>query len=157
MIQRIQSVFLFLVAACMFGVLFTDIWVKIEGDDLAVLNAMSLTHSNDDTVIATVNTIYLAIVACLASAIAMGSMFSFKNRMNQVKINTLNALFIAAVMGINVYLVFLKGIPMFGEEVNQGNFKAGFFLPIAALVFNRMATRFIWKDEKLVKSVDRLR
>lgn len=39
------------------------------------------------------------------------------------------------------------------------NFSLGFglFMPILALVFNRLALRAIQKDEDLIKSVDRIR
>ena len=40
---------------------------------------------------------------------------------------------------------------------NPGGYQFGLFLPAIALFFNSLALRFIRKDEKLVRSMDRLR
>jgi hypothetical protein len=39
----------------------------------------------------------------------------------------------------------------------KGDFEIGFFVPLLALIFNSLANRFIRRDEKLVRSVDRIR
>ncbi len=39
-------------------------------------------------------------------------------------------------------------------EINDG---AGLYMPIISLIFGVLATRFIKKDDKLVRSMDRLR
>ena len=156
MIQRIQSVFLALVAICLFSAMLLDFWGKSGSEGQTVtLNAMQLTLTENGEVIKTMHSFYLIILAFVGSAIAVASLFSYKSRLKQMKLNFLNTLVMAALMGTSVYFVF-EGAKMFDIE-QQGQFGYGFYMAPAALLFNMMANRFIRKDEKLVRSVDRLR
>ncbi len=156
MIQRVQSIFLALVAICLFCAMFLDYWGKTGSEGQQVtLNAMQLTLTENGEVTQTVHTFYLIILAFLSSAVAVGSLFSYGNRLRQMQLNFLNTLLIAALMGTSVYFIF-EGAKMF-EVKKEGAFYAGFYMAPAALIFNMMANRFIRKDDKLVRSVDRLR
>lgn len=156
MIQRIQSVFLALVAICLFSSMLLDFWGKVgtEGQ-LVELNAMQLILTENGEVTKTVNTFYLIILAFIGSSLAVGSLFSYKNRLRQMQLNFFNTLVIAGMMLTSVYFIF-EGAKMFEVE-QQGLFGYGFYMAPAALIFNMLANRFIRKDEKLVRSVDRLR
>ncbi|MDW7690368.1 DUF4293 domain-containing protein [Flammeovirgaceae bacterium SG7u.111] len=157
MIQRIQTIFLALVAICMFLVIFLPIWNKTnpETSQTATLTALSLVYSDVGDSQASQTTIYIAIAAFLSSVLAVGSIFSYSNRLKQMKLNLFNTIFIAAVMGLNIYFVF-EGEKLFDVEM-QGAFGVAFFLPAAALLFNSMANRFIRRDENMVRSAERFR
>lgn len=149
MIQRIQSIFLLLVAVAMGAIVSSQIWVSAAESKQAVLTAMELTITENGSVIKSVNTIAIAVVAGLAGIVALASLFSFKNRMNQMKLNLLNSLLIFAVIGLNLYYGYMQGTELMGGV--QGQYKIGFFLPVFAILFNSLANRFIQKDEKKVK------
>jgi glucan phosphoethanolaminetransferase (alkaline phosphatase superfamily) len=94
-------------------------------------------------------------VAVLTVFIAWIEIFKYRNRLTQIKLGTLNSLLMT---GSLVYLVYLT-YSMQGEILPNilGEYKVGLFMPAIALVFNSLANRFIRKDEKLVRSVDRIR
>ena len=157
MIQRIQSIFLLVAAIAAFSVIFLPIWDKTDAATAKELEltALSLNYQEGGNPVQTKSTIAIAILAGLGSIVALGSLFSYKDRMKQMKLNLLNSFVLAGCVGAMAYY-FYTSAAMFSPSV-QGNFSAGFFMPLVALLCNSMANRFIRRDEKLVKSVDRLR
>lgn len=72
-----------------------------------------------------------------------------------MKLCALNAFLMMATLGITAYFIY-NGENALGFE-GRGLFRAGFFMPVVGLILNSLASRFIRKDEKLVRSVDRIR
>ncbi len=158
MIQRIQSVLLLVAAICMTVMIFVPLWSKqnVETGELAELTALYLTYTKQSQAVSEQNTMYLAGLAFLSVALAFTSIFSYKNRMLQVKLNLGNTILMTLTLAASTFLL-LQGEKLFAEP-SQGSFGIGFFLIIIALICNFVANRFIWKDEKLVKnSFDRIR
>lgn len=164
MIQRIQTVLLLLIAIAMAMMPFTNIWGELDqsNDQLRLLSGFKLevidtngtiSDPSDDTVISSESKWYIGAMAFAASIIAFISIFSFKNRLTQMKLGALNALIMAATLGISFYHIYQYDPLVDG----QGSITTGFYLPAAAMILNILANRFIRKDEKLVRSVDRLR
>ncbi|CAN5323856.1 DUF4293 domain-containing protein [soil metagenome] len=165
MIQRVQSIFLFLVSLCMFLMIFFPLWEKISVEDQQVvtLTAFTLTHYSIDTtteappvVINQRQTFFIAILAVIAALVALYSIFQYRNRLTQMKLGALNSLLMGITLGISLYFATSIGEEMLRPDL-QGTYKLGFFLPAFALIFNVIANRFIRRDEKLVRSVDRIR
>ncbi|SNR30892.1 protein of unknown function [Maribacter sedimenticola] len=136
MIQRIQSVFL-LIVAILTGVLpfFLNLWVDIDGTEV---------FANNDMIIS---------IAFYAGAVlAIWSLVSFKNRKNQFVVNRLNMILNVILLGFFVY----RSLNLSGEaSVSEKGI--GMLIPVFSIVFLALANRAIKKDEDLVKSVDRLR
>ncbi len=160
MIQRVQTIFMAIGAIVMFAVMFSPIWWKqslAEGtNELVLLDALRMVHLQGETQLAKVHTFYIAILSFISSVLFIGSIFSFKNRFRQVQLNLLNTLIMIGAFGISTYFIWMKGIGYFDPQ-NQGSFAIGYYLPIVALFANMLANRFIRRDERLVKSVDRIR
>ena len=165
MIQRIQTVLLLLVALCMALILAYPIWFEQSADASKgiIMTAIKMEvvdlggtpmDGTDDTIIESRSTWYIAALAIIASLIAIFSVFQFKNRLNQMKLGALNALIMSATLGVCFYQVY-----QLEDMINPaaGNFSLGFFLSAVAMILNILSNRFIRKDEKLVKSVDRIR
>lgn len=162
MIQRIQTLFLIGIAVCMGLMLYFPIWAEnnADGTEQMVITAFKsnkVAVPYDATVapLASQSNIYIAGLAILAALVAIYSIFQFKNRLSQMKLGALNSLLMAAALGLSYYNIYLLE-PTFSPQT-QGSFLGGFFLPAIAMVLNMMSNRFIRKDEKLVKSVDRIR
>lgn len=149
MIQRIQSIFLLLVAIAMCAIVSSNIWISVSETKTAVLTAMQLTITENGTAVVTANTIAIAVLAGLSGIVALGSLFSYKNRMNQMKLNLVNSILIFLVIGANLYYGYYQGTEMMDGV--QGKYQIGFFLPVFAILFNSLANRFIQKDEKKVR------
>lgn len=165
MIQRVQTLFLLGVAICMGMVLAYYIWGERIDDQNRVVSFTAfsvqvidtggtLADTSDDSVIETRSTWYIAALAVLASITALISIFQFKNRLTQMKLGALNSLFMVATLA-SCYFLINQSENIFPET--QGQTQLAFFLPMAGLLLNMVANRFIRKDEKLVKSVDRIR
>jgi len=159
MIQRIQSVFLLIMALIMLTMLFLPIWVKGNPDteELVVLNSFNLTHSQGlvKEVVAQKSTIYISILVSLSAGLSIFSIFQYKNRLNQIKLGALNSIFGMAIVLTSLYFTS-KGQALLDPQL-AGEYKIGFFIPVMALVFNTLANRFIKRDEKLVQDSNRMR
>ena len=162
MIQRIQSILLLLSAIAMGLMLFFPLWQKVSIDppEEARLDAFHLSYDvlspatgSKQSILK--NTFYIALLGSLSAVISLYSIFQYKNRLRQIQLGSLNSLLIGMTLGLSTYFV-LKAETLL-EPTRQGNYLLGFYLPLASLLFNFTANRFIRKDEKLIKSMDRIR
>lgn len=164
MIQRIQTLFLLGVAVLMGMTNAYYIWGENSEDQnkVATLTTMkmqvidtagTLRDTSDDTVIREDGTWYIGVLSILTALVAIYSILQFKRRLTQMKLGALNALFMAATLGLSYYKIYQYE----GLIEGQGQISLGFYLPAGAMLLNIIANRFIRKDEKLVKSVDRIR
>ncbi|NVO84941.1 DUF4293 domain-containing protein [Hymenobacter terrestris] len=160
MIQRIQSVFLLLLALSMLSVLVVPIWTKTDpaSQGTALLTAFTLSFASaapGGSTLGATNTWAIAALAGASAAVALLSIFQFRNRFNQLKLGMLNFLLIVGTIAANFYYSSQ------GEQLLNikliGTYEAGFYLPTLALMLNLLASRFIRRDERLVRSMDRLR
>jgi len=163
MLQRVQTLFLLGIIICMGIFVSLPIWDKVSQDEtkkmtLDALYFQQLNYNEAEStweVASSQMVIYIGIAGILAALVALYSIFRYNNRMLQVKLSGIIALLIMGAVVGTVVIIF-KYEPAFDPEV-KGNYKLGFFMPIIALLFNSLANRFIRKDEKLVRSVDRIR
>lgn len=159
MLQRIQSLFLLGAAISMTLILFFPIWEEEapSQNQETTLDAYALTlvsvGGTAEQVQQEENTIVIAILAVVAAITSFYEIFRYRNRLTQMKLGALNNLFMLGVLGASWYYSFQ------GEEYleGRGDYELGFFLPAIAIMLNILANRFIRRDEKLVRSVDRLR
>ena len=83
---------------------------------------------------------------------SFASLILYKNRTRQIIGNRLNIVINFLLLGIIVYhLLSLPGETVVSEK------GIGVFIPLLVVVFLVLSNKAIIKDEKLVKSVDRLR
>ena len=76
-------------------------------------------------------------------------------RMAQLKLGALNGLLMTGIIGLVVYLAMKNETKLLAGVAGQ--YKLGFILPAIAIVSNLIANRLIKRDEKLVRSVDKIR
>ncbi len=138
MIQRIQSVYLLLSSLFFtFFLLFPVFNVTTETGIIAEK--------------ATENTYFIVLAAILILG-SLGNVFLYKNRVLQKNVGWLLLLlniFLAGIMGYHFYLE--------GRAENTVSIAFGAIFPIVTLIFIPLAIYNINKDEKLVRSLDRLR
>jgi len=156
----------------MVGFLFVPIWEKVDKakGEMIVLDAFFLRHylpahqtspQNRQADKMSVNDVEPKILylisgfAILSTLVACFSIFKFKKRPLQLKLGMLNTLLLCGVLGTVFY--YQNAANNIFDPEKYGQFKIGFFLPVIALVFNILANKFIRKDEKLVRSVERFR
>ena len=83
--------------------------------------------------------------------IVLMEIFKFKNRLLQMKLAIANSFLMSINLALMTYFVITL------QKDHVGGFGLGIFVFALAMLLNILARRFIQKDEKLVRSVDRLR
>jgi hypothetical protein len=154
MIQRIQTLFLGLVAFVMTLNLFSTVWQADTAEKSILLTPFYLSEKTIDGEHYH-GVIYIALLIILIIGISLFSITRFKNRPLQLKLGLGNSVLLCLVVGA-YYLVIGKAKSMIAADA-VAHFDPGFYLPLIAIVLNIMANRYIKKDDNLVKSVDRLR
>jgi hypothetical protein len=144
MIQRIQSLYLFIGAVISLGLIFVfSLWKSVTNIEYFVMNLLA---ENEITIK------MIPILFILSGLMSLISIFLFKKRKDQFVINRLNILINLVLLGVLIYyLLTLSG------EMQVSEKGIGLGLPIVVIVLLVMANKAIKKDEDLVKSVDRLR
>lgn len=159
MIQRVQSVFLFIVGICMICTFFFPVLKKTSMQGATVeLTYLEMTYTAKDKTQKKTKTFYMAILAALAATASIFSISSFKKRLLQMKLGLLTSVLMCGILGLTMYFIS-QGEGLLGGNVKIGykSFNVGFYLPVVALIANIMANRYIRKDEKMVRESDRMR
>ncbi|MFN4363221.1 DUF4293 family protein [Chryseobacterium hispalense] len=129
MIQRIQTIWTFLAVLA-------AVFLFITGQDVIISEGLPVLDAG-------------CIILVLTGLL---SVFSYKNRKRQILLNNISIIINALLVGILIYwLLNLSGGIQFPEKGIEPMF------PLIAIVCLFIANIYIKKDERLVKSVDRLR
>lgn len=158
MIQRIQSVFLLLLALAMLGAAALPLWTKTDPLTHAslTLTAFNLYRGPSPDAGGLVASAWpIGTLALTAAATAIYAIFQYRRRSVQLLVCSLNLLLIVATLGA-AFLYSSRADAMLNVKM-EGHYLAGFYLPTLALVLNLLASRYIRQDERLVRSMDRLR
>jgi len=160
MIQRIQTIFLLLSSICMILFLIMPVWLKIDPDTGELYKVFSTYLLHQASAESNVEFTFLPYaysggIAVLSILISWIEIFKYKNRLTQIKLGTLNSLLMTGSLVLLVYLTYNAQSDILPNIL--GEYKIGLLMPAAALIWNSIANRFIRKDEKLVRSVDRIR
>lgn len=150
MIQRIQSIWLLIAALFGAGVFLFNIisisYVDVTTGEEVMKGVKLLEYSY-----------LLALLAIVLVALPLVAIFMFKNRKRQVNLALLAIVLNIAFIAFHLTFVkdhYLNTLKMPAQSTSYG---IASFLPVAAIVFLAMAISGIRKDEKLVRSADRLR
>ncbi len=158
MIQRIQSVFLLLLALAMLGVAALPLWAKADpvSHTELTLTAFRLVRVTPPGADETVFSAWpIGALALAAAATALYAIFQYRRRSVQLLLGSLILLLVVATLG--AAFVYSSRADQLLNVKMEGHFLAGFYLPTLALVLNLLASRYIRADERLVRSQDRLR
>ncbi len=145
MIQRIQSVWLLLAALCNGGLFFFDIY-----------RAHTMINGVDTLQSIRVNDHYPSLlIALVVTIMPLVAIFLFKNRKRQKLMTILAMVFTAGL--ITQMLTRVGNLTNQVPAPTNGSYWIGAVLPAVAIIFLGMAIGGINRDQKLVKSLDRLR
>ncbi|MDR1582633.1 MAG: DUF4293 domain-containing protein [Prevotellaceae bacterium] len=137
MIQRIQTLYLFIVIILQSILLSTSI-------------AKYADPAGKETLYKTMDFPMLAALASFTALIPAISMFLYKNRILQMRFNIFNSILLVALQGFIVYYILQVRVPGFIFTIQS-------IFPVIALILSILAIRNILKDELLIKSLNRLR
>ena len=129
MLQRIQTIYLIVTILLSIALYFTS-------QDVEVLGSYRM----------------VGMAACGSLLLSLITIFSYKNRPRQILFNKVNIFINALLIGLLAYwLLNLSG----GISIPEKGIEPVF--PFLSIVCLLLANMYIRKDERLVKSVDRLR
>lgn len=158
MIQRIQTLYLslaFIAIALLFAFPLAQFFSETGTYIFSITGLKNMVPGEADAFNSMVF-LPLIIVAVVIALLAAFAISQYKKRPLQVKLTSAGVFAsIALIMGI-----FFVYIPLIEKKINiVPNYldTFGIYLPLVALVFFVMANRAIKRDEKLVRSADRLR
>ncbi len=155
MIQRIQSVYLFLVFV--FALLFAVLpMAQFIVEEMSVsLRLLYFRSFFEETAFSSSwHIVLLTILWAVSMLVTVVTTFQYKNRLLQIKMGKLNILLhVALIMLVFFFIDALRG-QVIGAEFSYG---AGVLFPVISLIFILMAIKAIKKDEALVRSADRFR
>jgi hypothetical protein len=153
MIQRKQSLWLLLAALLNAGVFYFDLY-----------RMHFITHSTvngADTTIDTIGQLTVSehfpslLVAIIMTVLPFITIFMYKQRKRQVSLSLISILTVVSFIALVLWRVAnLAKLPV---PPTTGSYWIGAVLPVVSFVFLILAISGIRKDDKLVKSVDRLR
>lgn len=135
MIQRIQTLWLLLASVCGFATLRLPFYVGSTG-------------TNPTESFTAMSGIFILILTIAAAIVALVDIFLYKNRPLQLKLG-----FAGLAASIVILVLYFMAIRQYDAGALTLYSVAAFAVP----VFFILAIRGIYKDEKLVKSLDRLR
>ncbi len=160
MLQRVQTLFLMSVILCMVLSLFFPIWQKADLDQDTLFKVYALygkevKPDGTEAVLEYFPYLLVGIFAIASAGVALVEIFQYNNRLTQIKMGALNSLLMSSVLGISLYLTFQ--VEKIIAPETRGDYGIGLFMTCFGLILNVLANRFIRRDEKLLRSVDRLR
>ena len=155
MIQRIQTLYLFLVAGLFLALLFFPLAAISAGDVSFSFNVFGL-HSTTIPVTLAYPTWSLMAMDAIIILLSFFIIFSYKKRILQIRLCVYNELLmIGFCLLFGFYFWHFYKSPALPDIQIRLSFWSAF--PIVAMILNYLAIRNIGADETMVRSLERLR
>ena len=158
MIQRIQTVFLFLAFLATLALFFfplAGIYSNTAAYKFYIYELKNMVPG-EASLFSFMTTFPLLLLNILVGAFSIAAVFLYKNRVLQAKIVRVAILSDIILIAL-VFFVYAKIIETKLLASPDYLDETGIYFPLISLIFLILANRSIMKDEKLVRSVDRLR
>ena len=154
MIQRIQTLYLVVITSLMAITLFAPIATfTVATGDVYTLSAFELSNGQLSQ-----STIWMGILLVLATVLPLVTIFLFKNRQLQLRLCGAEVvLLIGAIVFVGIYYWLSGANALENVGVEHRSFGWAAIMPLLSLVMVFLAARSIFKDEVLVRSLDRIR
>lgn len=155
MLQRVQTIWLFLATAVIFCLfLFPYLQVVNPDGTLRAVKVGGIQESIGGQIVQTETFLGLTIATVILGLIPFITIFLYKNRKRQMILCYLS---IAGILGFSFWLVQTAKEVLGNITLRTENYGLGVILPSLAVLFIILALRGIRHDEKMIKSADRLR
>jgi uncharacterized membrane protein len=157
MIQRIQTLWLLVAAVILLGLFVFPFvsFIDLVGLGKQIYVTGIYSANNNDSVRES-SSIMLAIYAGIVTIAPLLIVFQYKNRKRQI-LFIIVEIVLVVLLGIWMWSTAHTTLDVINQKLQAGNIGVGFFLLPIAIIFLGMAIGGIRKDEKLIKSADRLR
>jgi len=155
MLQRIQTLYLLAIVVLSGFVIFSPLADLINKVDniiyLVNFNGISLVKSTGNIIESRIWA--LNSVSSVVPIIALITIFSYKNRVKQIRLSVINMIFMLCFYIFLVMYIWPACIRLHTDW----HLRIAAVFPLVNIILTYLAIGAIGKDEKLVKSLDRLR
>ncbi len=152
MIQRIQTLYLLIAAALMTVAVFSPLAVFNVGAAEYTLSSFSLAGEGGSFA-----TLLLGILLAVSALLPLATLFLYKRRQLQIRLCAVElVLLIGCIVFIGIYY-WLSNRMFTDFDTTYRRFAYGALMPLLSLVPVWLAMRAIFRDEVLVRSLDRIR
>jgi hypothetical protein len=153
MIQRIQSIYLLLSSLAIYALFIFPFVNTLDGISSKIIKVTGVYEQVNNQTVQTEPFLLLTIVTAILGLIPIILIFQYKNRKRQA---TLIYSFVVILIAYSFWISqTVKSFANTTLEISNYNIGAG--LSSVAVLFLILAGKAVMRDEKLVKSVDRLR
>ena len=154
MIQRIQTLYLLIIAALMAVTLFSGLaWFAGDAGEFG-LYAFGLKTAEGELV---QSTVYMGVLLALACALPLVTIFLFRRRLLQIRLCVVEMVLLLGSLVMEGVYYFLSWRVFSDLTFHTQGFKPAIVLPLVCLLFAYLAARAIFRDELLVRAADRIR
>jgi len=155
MLQRIQTIWLFLAGVSIFLLfLFPYLQILNANGTAKVIQVTGVFENIGGQVVSTRGFTGLTIATVLLGLLPFLVIFFYANRKRQIALCYVT---IVAILGFSFWLVQTAKSVIGDIQLQIQNYGIGIILPSLSVLFIILALRGIRNDEKLIKSADRLR
>ena len=152
MIQRIQTIYLLVIAILAIVNLFFPLAVFQQGNELFTFDLIGISAMNGSGEVVYPTWGLFGLMAVIA-LIALVTIFLFKKRILQIRLCVFNMLL---MLGFYAYFAYMAW-DIKNEVGADMSIKFALCLELVSLILNYLAIRNIGADEALVRSLERLR
>jgi hypothetical protein len=153
MIQRIQSLFLMIAFDLQIAMLFFPLSnFQMNNNTSAVLYAAGL-KSGNASLDSLYSSTFIFVIICITVLLPMITIFLYKRRSVQMRFCLINVLLLIGLQAFLFWYVWNTGRQL--EVVTH--YKITLAIPVISAILSYLAYRFIRRDERLIRSIDRIR
>ncbi len=152
MIQRVQTIYLLAATSLMFTFLFGTIASFASVDQIYTMSIFNIKAVDGSTILSMP---YLVIITALSALLPLVNVFLFKKRMVQIRLCVVEIIFILGALIIAGVYYYLAN-RTFGVDA-ESSIRIVCALPLVAILFDYLALKAIFRDELLIKSLNRIR
>jgi hypothetical protein len=155
MIQRIQSVYLFLAAIVLFSMFFHPLVEIVDtGKMFYRFDLSGIYEGMGDTAKKIESVLPLRFLVFVTAALSLITIFFYKRRIMQIRICIFNLMLLLGFYGLFLFYFFHMRNQL---DVSITDLKITIVFPMIGFILVFLATRGIRKDELLVRSYNRIR
>ena len=155
MIQRIQTVYLFLAAVILFSMFFFPLVEVVDtGDRYYRYDLHGIQEGMGETAPLVQSVLPLRFLVFVTALLSLFIVFLYKRRILQIRLCIFNMVLLAGI-----YALFFFYLYHLNQEVDAAtiSYKIPLVFPVLSIILIYLAIRNIGKDELLVRSYDRIR
>lgn len=157
MLQRIQSVWFFLASVVILALFLFPFMQFADANGAAYAWKVSGLYGYvDGQVTRLENAWWLLALTILAAAFPLYLIFQFRDRKKQIRLSILAVAFVL-LLGAGLYVIMQQTWSTYNLAFSSGQIGFGTVLLPVSIVLLFMARAGVRKDEKLIRSADRLR